>query len=38
MSRLQKNEEPRDLAIRHVEEYLETKVRVRKAKPGANKS
>src|ERR1700722_3892658 len=38
MSRLQKNEEPRDLAVRHLEEYLETKVRARKAKAGANKS
>jgi TetR/AcrR family transcriptional regulator, transcriptional repressor for nem operon len=38
MSRLQKKEEPRDLAVRHLEEYLETKVRARKAKAGANKS
>jgi TetR/AcrR family transcriptional repressor of nem operon len=38
MSRLQKNDEPRDLAVRHLEEYLETKVRARKAKAGANKS
>jgi hypothetical protein len=38
MSRLQKNEEPRDLAVRHLEEYLENKVRARKAKAGANRS
>jgi TetR/AcrR family transcriptional regulator, transcriptional repressor for nem operon len=38
VGRLQKNEEPRDLAVRHLEEYLETKVRARKAKPGADKS
>ena len=38
MSRLQKNEVPRDLAVRHLEEYLETKVRARKAKTGAHKS
>jgi TetR/AcrR family transcriptional repressor of nem operon len=37
MSRLQKNEESRDLAVRHLEEYLETRVRTRKAKAGANK-
>jgi TetR/AcrR family transcriptional repressor of nem operon len=37
MSRLQKNEEPRDLAVRHLEEYLETRVRTRKAKAGADK-
>jgi hypothetical protein len=38
MSRLQKKEEPRDLAVRHLEDYLETKVRARKAKAGADKS
>jgi TetR/AcrR family transcriptional regulator, transcriptional repressor for nem operon len=38
MSRLQKNQEPRDLAVRHLEEYLETRVRARKAKAGAKKS
>ncbi len=38
VSRLQKKDEPRDLACCHLEEYLETKVRVQKAKAGANKS
>jgi TetR/AcrR family transcriptional regulator, transcriptional repressor for nem operon len=38
MSRLQKKEEPRDLAVRHLEEYLETRIRARKAKPGADRS
>jgi hypothetical protein len=38
VSRLQKKEEPRDLAVRHLEEYLETKVRSRKPKSGAAKS
>src|ERR1700752_4942217 len=38
VSRLQKKEEPRDLAVRHLEEYLETKVRARKSKAGASKS
>src|SRR6202043_1707689 len=38
VSRLQKKEEPRDLAARHLEEYLETKVRARKSKTGAAKS
>jgi TetR/AcrR family transcriptional regulator, transcriptional repressor for nem operon len=37
MSRLQKNEQPRDLAVRHLEEYLETRVRARKVKAGAHK-
>src|ERR1700726_1365271 len=37
VSRLQKKEEPRDLAVRHLEEYLETKVRARKSKVGADK-
>src|ERR1700689_5410116 len=38
MGRLQKKEEPRDLAIHHLEEYLETRVRARKSKAGAGKS
>jgi TetR/AcrR family transcriptional repressor of nem operon len=38
LGRLQKKEEPRDLAVRHLEEYLETKVRARKSKAGADKS
>jgi TetR/AcrR family transcriptional repressor of nem operon len=38
VSRLQKKEEPRDLAVRHLEEYLETKVRSRTSKAGAAKS
>ena len=38
VSRLQKKEEPRDLAVRHLEEYLETAVRSRKSKAGADKS
>ena len=38
VSRLQKKEEPRDLAVRHLEEYLETKVRARKLKAGSGKS
>jgi TetR/AcrR family transcriptional repressor of nem operon len=38
VSRLQKKEEPLDLAVRHLEEYLETKVRARKSKAGADKS
>ena len=38
LSRLQKKDEPRDLAVRHLEEYLETKVRARKSKAGADKS
>src|SRR5580700_6591917 len=38
VSRLQKKDEARDLAIRHLEEYLETKVRSRKSKAGAAKS
>src|ERR1700675_3478563 len=38
VSRLQKKEGPRDLAVRHLEEYLETKVRARKSKAGADKS
>ena len=38
VSRLQKKEEPRDLAVRHLEEYLETNVRLRKSKAGAAKA
>jgi TetR/AcrR family transcriptional repressor of nem operon len=38
LSRLQKKDEPRDLAVRHLEEYLETNVRARKSKAGADKS
>jgi TetR/AcrR family transcriptional repressor of nem operon len=37
VSRLQKKDEPRDLAVRHLEEYLETQVRARKPKAGAAK-
>src|SRR5258707_6619806 len=36
--RLQKNDGPLDLARHHLEEYLETKVRARQAKAGADKS
>src|ERR1700757_1685141 len=38
VSRLQRKEEPLDLACRHLEEYLEMKVRARQAKAGAEKS
>jgi TetR/AcrR family transcriptional repressor of nem operon len=38
VSRLQRKEEPLDLACRHLEEHLETQVRARKAKTGADKS
>jgi TetR/AcrR family transcriptional regulator, transcriptional repressor for nem operon len=38
VSRLQRKEEPLDLACRHLQEYLETKVRARQAKAGAEKS
>jgi len=38
MSRLQRKEEPLDLACRHLEEYLETKIRTRRSKVGADKS
>ena len=37
VARLQRKEEPRDLVVRHLEEYLETKVRTRKSKAGAAK-
>jgi len=38
VSRLQRKEEPLDLACRHLEKYLETEVRARKSKAGADKS
>jgi TetR/AcrR family transcriptional regulator, transcriptional repressor for nem operon len=38
MSRLQRGEQPRDWACRHLEEYLETKVRVKDLKGSAKKS
>jgi len=38
VSRLQKSEEPRDLAVRHLEEHLETRVRAPRSKAGADKS
>ena len=38
VSRLQKKEEPRDLAVRHLEQYLETKIRARKSKAEGEKS
>src|SRR5580692_9747554 len=38
VSRLQRNKKPLDLACRHLEEYLETKVRAWKSKAGADKS
>jgi TetR/AcrR family transcriptional regulator, transcriptional repressor for nem operon len=38
VSRLQRKEEPLDLACRHLEDYLEAKVRARQSKAGAEKS
>jgi len=38
VSRLQRKEEPLDLACQHLEEYLETKVRARQLKAGKDKS
>jgi TetR/AcrR family transcriptional repressor of nem operon len=38
VGRLQRSDEPLDLACRHLEEHLETKVRARKSKAGAVKS
>src|ERR1700756_775846 len=38
LNRLQRNEEPLNLACHHLEEYLETKVRARKPKGGARNS
>ncbi len=37
VSRLQRNEEPLDLACRHLEEYLETRVRARNWKAGLDR-
>jgi len=37
VSRLQRRDEPLDLACRHLEEYIEMKVRARKSKAGADK-
>ncbi len=38
VSRLQRKADPLDLACRHLEEHLETEVRARKSKAGADKS
>jgi TetR/AcrR family transcriptional regulator, transcriptional repressor for nem operon len=38
VSRLQRKEEPLDVACRHLEDYLETKVRARQSKAGAEES
>ena len=38
VSRLQRKDDPLDLASRHLEEYLETKVRARQSKAGADRS
>jgi TetR/AcrR family transcriptional repressor of nem operon len=38
VSRLQRKEEPLDLACHHLEEYLETRVRARQSKAGVDKS
>src|SRR5690349_10036405 len=38
VSRLQKREEPRDLAVRHLEEYLESTVRAQKSRGSTAKS
>ena len=37
VSRLQRNEEPLDLACRHLDEYLETRVRSRNLKAGLDR-
>jgi hypothetical protein len=37
VSRLQRRDEPLDLACSHLEEYLETKVRSQKSETGADK-
>ena len=37
VSRLQRRDDPLDLACRHLEEYIEMKVRARKSKAGADK-
>ena len=38
ISRLQRKDDPLDLACHHLEEYLETKVRARQSKAGVDKS
>jgi hypothetical protein len=37
VGRLQRKDHPLDLACHHLEEYLETKVRARQSKAGADK-
>jgi TetR/AcrR family transcriptional regulator, transcriptional repressor for nem operon len=37
VSRLQRKDDPRDWASRHLEEYLETNVRAARQKPGENR-
>jgi hypothetical protein len=38
LSRLQRKDDPRNIACRHLEDYLETNVRARKEKAGAKRS
>ena len=38
LSRLQRKDDPRNIACRHLEDYLETNVRARKSKAGAKRS
>jgi TetR/AcrR family transcriptional repressor of nem operon len=38
LSRLQRKDDPREIACRHLESYLETNVRARKSKAGAKRS
>jgi TetR/AcrR family transcriptional repressor of nem operon len=38
LSRLQRKDDPRSIACRHLEDYLETNVRARKSKAGAKRS
>jgi TetR/AcrR family transcriptional repressor of nem operon len=38
LSRLQRKDDPRNVACRHLEDYLETNVRARKSKAGAKRS
>ena len=38
VSRLQKKDEPRDVAVRHLEEYLESRVRVQKSRGATARS
>jgi hypothetical protein len=38
VSRLQRKEEPLDAAVRHLEEYLESRVRVQKSRRATAKS